>query len=76
MSTPAQIGKTEYNAAILDGRKANHGIRNLVKRIMRETDSNLIKALAGSISLSVGDNEEAIARLDEIGKTLKESKER
>ena len=74
MSTPAQIGKNEFNAALAQGRMANREIRALVKRIMRETDSNLIKALAGSISLSVGDNEEAFMRLDEIGKTLKESK--
>ena len=74
MSTPAQIGKNEFNAALAQGRMANREIRALVKRIMRETDSNLIKALAGSISLSVGDNEEAIMRLDEIGKTSKEYK--
>ena len=74
MSTPAQIGKNEFNAALAQGRMANREIRALVKRIMRETDSNLIKALAGSISLSVGDNEEAFMRLDEIGKTSKEYK--
>ena len=74
MSTPAQIGKNEFNAALAQGRTANREIRALVKRIMRETDSNLIKALAGSISLSVGDNEEAITKLDEIGRTSKEYK--
>lgn len=71
MSTPAQIGKNEYQAALADGRRANREIRQYLKRIMQETNSNLIRALAGNISLAVGDNEEAIARLDEIGKTLK-----
>ena len=71
MSTPAQIGKHEYHAALTKGRKANSEIRHFLKRINRETNSSLIQALVGNISLAVGDNDEAINRLDEIGKTLK-----
>jgi ribosomal protein S7 len=71
MSTPAQIGKNEYNAAISKSREANREIRATLRRIMQETNSSLIQALAGKISLAVGDNDEAIERLDEIGRTLK-----
>jgi len=71
MSTPAQIGKHEYQAALTKARNANREIRQWLKRINRETNSSLIQALVGNISLVVGDNDEAINRLDEIGKTLK-----
>jgi len=71
MSTPAQIGKTEYHAALTNLRNANREIRQWLKRINRETNSSLIQALVGNISLAVGDSDEAINRLDEIGKTLK-----
>lgn len=74
MSTPAQIGKHEYRAALAQLRKANSEIRYFLKRINRETNSSLIQALVGNISLAVGDNDEAINRLDEIGKTLKDGK--
>ena len=74
MSTPAQIGKNEYNDALKRVRKANREIRETLKRIYRETNSSLIQALVGNISLVVGDSDEAINRLDEIGKTLKDSK--
>jgi ribosomal protein S7 len=71
MSTPAQIGKNEYQAALAQGREANREVRRMLRRIMQETSSSLIQALAGKISLAVSDNDEAIERLDEIGKTLK-----
>jgi hypothetical protein len=71
MSTPAQIGKNEYNAAIAKGREANREVRRLLKRMMQESGSSLIQALAGKISLALSDNDEAIERLDEIGKQLK-----
>lgn len=73
MSTPAQIGKNEYSAALAKGQEANREIRALVRRIMQETNSSLIQALAGRIALAVGDSDEVIKRLDEIGRTLKSS---
>jgi hypothetical protein len=71
MSTPAQIGKNEYLDALRRARAANNEIRKHLRRISQETNSNLIRALVGNISLAVGDNAEAIERLDEIGRTLK-----
>lgn len=76
MSTPAQIGKNEYQAALAKGREANREIRRMLKRIMQESNSSLIQALAGKISLAVGDNDEAMERLDEIGKQLKDKQAR
>lgn len=72
MSTPAQIGKSEYKAALEKGREANREARKALRQIYQETSSNLILALAGKLSLLIGENDEAIQRLDEIGKTLRE----
>jgi len=74
MSTPAQIGKNEYQAALAKGRQANRDLRRILRRINQETNSNLIRALVGDAALVVSDNDEAMERLDEIGKTLKDSK--
>ena len=74
MSTPAQIGKNEYQAALAKGRQANRDLRKILRRINQETNSNLIRALVGDAALVVSDNDEAMERLDEIGKTLKDSK--
>ena len=71
MSTPAQIGKNEYKAAIVRSREKSAEIRNSLQRIMQESNSNLIQALAGKIALSLGELDAAVTRLDEIGKTLK-----
>jgi uncharacterized protein YukE len=74
MSTPAQIGKNEYQAALAKARQANRDLRRILRRINQETNSNLIRALVGDAALVVSDNDEAMERLDEIGKTLKDSK--
>lgn len=74
MSTPAQIGKNEYCAALAKGREANREIRKVLRRIMQDSSSALIQALAGKISLAVGDSDEALERLDEIGRQLKTMK--
>ena len=74
MSTPAQIGKNEYQAALAKGRQANRDLRRILRRINQETNSNLIRALVGDAALVVSDNDEAMERLDEIGRTLKDSK--
>jgi hypothetical protein len=71
MSTPAQIGKSEYQAALAKGREANRAIRGLLKRLMQESGSNLVQALTGRIALELGDNDEALERLDEIGRNAK-----
>lgn len=74
MGTPAQIGKHEYGAAIVKGKNANSELRQVLKRIMNESPSHLIRALVGQASLSVGDNDEALSRLDEIGRQSKDLK--
>lgn len=71
MGTPAQIGKNEYKAALAQGREANREVRKLLRRIMQESSSNLVQALAGKIAMAVSENDEAMERLDEIGRTLK-----
>jgi hypothetical protein len=68
------MGKNEYQAALAKAREANRETRKVLKRIMQESNSSLIQALAGKISLVISDNDEAIERLDEIGKTLKNRK--
>lgn len=73
MSTPAQIGKNEYQAALAKGRGAQREIRKILKRIMHESGSSLVQALTGKVALELGEIDEALERLDEIGKTLKES---
>lgn len=74
MSTPAQIGKQEYNAALSKARKANRDARQWLRRIMSDSSSNLIRALVGNVLLEMTENDEAIERLEEIGRTLKDSK--
>ena len=74
MSTPARIGKNEYNAALAKAREANRAARKELRRLMQESSSSLIQALAGKISLAIGDNDEAIERLDEIGKHFNKKK--
>ncbi len=71
MSTPAQIGKNEYKAAIEKGRIANREARGQLRRIVSETSSNLIRALVGNVLLALSENDEAIERLDEIGRNAR-----
>lgn len=71
MSNPAQIGKNEYNDALRRGRNANREARRHLKRIIGETSSNLIRALIANVLLEIGENDEAIERLDEIGRHTK-----
>ena len=72
MSTPAQIGKREYNDALRKAREANREIRKQVRRIVQASSSNLIQALTSSLLLALSENDEALERLDEIGETLKD----
>ena len=71
MGTPAQIGRNEYNAAIHKGRDANREVRAQLRRVIAETNSNLIRALVGNILLALSENDEALERLDEIGMNSK-----
>lgn len=74
MGTPAQIGKQQYKAALRDARQANINARQILRRLMNETPSQLIKALAGQLAMELSDNDNALSQLDEIGKTMKEDK--
>ena len=71
MGTPAQIGRNEYNAALAQGREANRAIRSLLKRLMQESGSSLVQALTGRIAIEIGENDEALERLDVIGRNSK-----
>lgn len=72
MGTPAQIGKQQYNAALSDARQANVNMRRILRRMMDETPSQLIKALIGQAAMELADNDAAINRLDEIGRQMKQ----
>jgi len=72
MSTPAQIGKNEYKAAIAKGREANREARKHLRRIMQESSSSLIQALVGNVLLAMSESDEALNRLYDIGLTMKE----
>jgi hypothetical protein len=71
MSDPAQIGKSEYNAALVKGRNANTEIVQVLRRIVRESRDPIVKALAGDIAMSVHENNDALNRFDEIGRKAK-----
>ncbi len=72
MGTPAQIGKQQYNAVLSDARLANVNLRRILRRMMEETPSQLIKALIGQAAMELADNDAAINRLDEIGRQMKQ----
>lgn len=74
MGTPAQVGKQQYKAALQEARQANVNSRQILRRLMNEAPSQLIKALAGQLAMELSDNDSALNILDEIGKTLKENK--
>jgi hypothetical protein len=73
MGTPAQIGKQQYKAALNDARRSNTNARHILRRLMNEAPSQLIKALIGQVAMELSDNDSALNMLDEIGKTLKEN---
>ena len=68
MSTPAQIGKNEYKAALTKAHNAKSELRLILKRVMQETPTNLIRALVGQAALELGELDEALFRLEEIGR--------
>ncbi len=74
MGIPAQIGKQQYNATLHDARQATTDLRQILRRLMNEAPSQLIKALVGQAAMELGDIDAALNRLDEIGKTIKETK--
>lgn len=74
MGTPAQVGKQQYKAALQQARQTNVNGRQILRRLMNEAPSQLIKALAGQLAMELSDNDSALNKLDEIGKTLKDNK--
>lgn len=71
MSTPAQIGKNEYRAALAGARQAGTSLRLDLRRIMAESNSSLVRALVGQAALDLSDLDDAVNRLDEIGRNTK-----
>ena len=71
MSTPAQIGKNEYRAALASGRMANRSMRAALRQMLNTSNSPAVHALVAQMSLAIADNEEALNRLDEIGRNSK-----
>ena len=67
MSTPAQIGKREFAAAIREARQANYQLRELLKRLLQESTPG-IQTFISRASLMLLDNESALNRLEEIGR--------
>jgi hypothetical protein len=71
MSTPAQIGKNEYRAALTSGRMANRDTRQALRKLLSASNSPAVHAIVAQISLSLSDNDKALNRLDEIGRNSK-----
>lgn len=74
MGTPAQVGKQQYKAALQQARQTNVNGRQILRRLMNEAPSQLIRALVGQLAMELSDNDSALNLLDEIGKTLKDNK--
>lgn len=72
MTTPAQIGKTDYNTAIRDARDANREIRFALKKLLYTSNSPAVHSLITQMTLSLSENDEAIYRLAEIGRNSKQ----
>jgi len=70
MSTPAQIGKREYYAALEQAREANAEARKALKRMVSE-GGPLIQALINLVVLAMSENDQALNRLEEIGRNTK-----
>lgn len=71
MSTPAQLGKNEWKAAVSSGRMANRDIRLALRRLLSASNSPAVHALVAQMSLALADNDDALNRLDEIGRNSK-----
>jgi hypothetical protein len=67
MSTPAQVGKHEWKAALEEARAANAEMRTVLKRLVRE-GGPLAQALTQLMVLNLMDNEAALSRLEQIGR--------
>jgi len=72
MSTPAQIGKNEWKAALTSGRMANRDTRQALRRLLSASNSPAVHALVAQISLALSDNDDALNRLDEIGRNSRQ----
>ncbi len=70
MSTPAQVGRNEWRAAIKAARGANEEMRGLLRRLMRDSGP-VEQAIAGRLALLIMDNDVALVRLDEIGRNTR-----
>jgi hypothetical protein len=70
VSTPAQVGGYEWKSGLKRARAANEELRGLLKRMLRE-GGPVVQALAGRAALAVLDNENALQRLEEIGRQTK-----
>lgn len=68
MSTPAQIGKNEWKAALSLGRMANRDARQALRRLLSASNSPAIHALVAQLSLALSESDDALNRLDEIGR--------
>lgn len=73
MSTPAQIGRNEYRAAVSKAREANRETRKEIRKILAETNSNLVRALISNVLLALSENDDALDRLDEIGRNSRQT---
>lgn len=71
MTTPARIGKNEYRATITQGRMANRDLRQALRKLLSASNSPAVHALIAQMSLALADNEDALNRLDEIGRNSK-----
>jgi len=67
VSTPAQIGRNEWRAAVAKAQASNDELRGLLRRMMRD-GGPVVQALVGQAALVLADNDRAVDRLAEIGR--------
>jgi hypothetical protein len=71
MSTPAKIGKNEWRAAIFLGRMSNRDARQALRKLLAASNSPAVHALVAQLSLALAENDDALNRLDEVGRNSK-----
>ena len=74
MSTFAQVGRNEYMAEIARLRMAVQIIHRQLDVMIENTESGFMKGMLAKIALALVEEDDAINRLDDIGRNSRELK--
>ena len=72
MSNPAEVGGRKYRGTLKRGRTAITIVRGLLKKAFAKSRSADVKGVLGEASLELGDVDDALYELEEIGRKLRE----